>query len=97
MEESLETPATQATGHNNTVVGVYMDRVQIQTGYQGQNVESVGLRDVSSVRVRGLVNVTLGIQTNKGRVFEIKRMALPDARRVKSAIEKAKERAGLYE
>jgi len=97
MEESLDTPATQATGHNNTIVGVYMDRVEIQTGWQGQNIESVGLRDVASVRVRGLVNVTLGIQTNKGRVFEVKRMALPDARRVKSAIEKAKERAGLYE
>jgi hypothetical protein len=44
-----------------------------------------------------LVNANLGIQTNKGRVFEVKRMALPEARRVKSAIEKGKERAGLYE
>lgn len=97
MEESLQAPVTQATGHNNTIVGVYTDRVEVKTGWQGQNMESVGLRDIATVRVRGLVNVTLGIQTNKGRVFEITRMALPDARRVKSAIEKAKERAGLYE
>jgi hypothetical protein len=97
MEESLETPVTLATGHNNTVVGVYTDRVEVRTGWQGQNIESVGLRDIATVRVKGLVNVTLGIQTNKGRVYEINRMALPDARRVKSAIESSKQRAGLYE
>ena len=97
MEERLEAPVTQATGHNNTVVGVYTDRVEVQTGWQGQNSESVSLRDVAAVRIRGFVNVTLGIQTNKGRVLEISRMALPDARRIRSAIEKGKERAGLYE
>jgi hypothetical protein len=93
----LETPVILASGHNNTVVGVYEDRVEVRTGWQGQNVETISLRDVSSVRIRGLVNANLGIQTNKGRVFEVKRMALPEARRVKSAIEKGKERAGLYE
>jgi hypothetical protein len=97
-EESLEgTPITQATGHNNTIVGVYQDRIELKSGWQSQNVESVGLRDVAVIHIKGLVNVTLTIETNKGRVYTLNRMALPDARRIKNTFEQQKRRAGLYE
>ena len=42
----MEGPITQATGRNNTIVAVFPDRVEVKTGWQFQNVESVGLRDV---------------------------------------------------
>ena len=90
-------PITQATGHNNTIVGVFEDRVELRSGWQSQNVESVGLRDIATVVIKGLVNVTLTVQTNTGRIYELNRMALPDARRVKNAVEQQKRRAGLYE
>jgi hypothetical protein len=93
----LEGPITQATGHNNTIVAVYADRIDIKTGWRSQNVESVGLRDVALIGIRGLVNVTLTIETNTGRVYRLNRMALPDARRVKNTFEQQKRRAGLYE
>jgi hypothetical protein len=92
-----ERPITQATGHNNTIVGVYQDRIELKSGWQSQNVESVGLRDVAVISIRGLVNVTLTIETNKGRVYTLNRMALPDARRIKNTFEQQKRRAGLYE
>ena len=60
-------------------------------------MESVGLRDIATVVIKGLVNVTLTVQTNTGRIYELNRMALPDARRVKNAVEQQKRRAGLYE
>jgi hypothetical protein len=93
----LEGPITQATGHNNTIVAVYADRIDIKTGWRSQNVESVGLRDVALIGIRGLVNVTLTIETNTGRVYRMNRMALPDARRIKNTFEQQKRRAGLYE
>ena len=93
----MEGPITQATAHNNTIVGVYDDRVELKSGWQAQNVEAVGLRDVATVSIRGIVNVTLTIQANTGRVFQLSRMALPDARRIKNAIEQQKRKAGLYE
>jgi hypothetical protein len=49
------------------------------------------------VATKGLVNATLRLETNKGRVLELTRMALPDARRVKNTIESQKRLAGLYE
>ena len=93
----MEAPITQATGHNNTIVRVYPDRVELKSGWQSQNVESVGLRDIATVGIKGVVNVTLTIETNTGRVYQLNRMALPDARKVKSAVEQQKRRAGLYE
>jgi hypothetical protein len=93
----LEAPITQATGHNNTIVGVYADRVELKSGWQSQNIESVGLRDIAAVGIKGFVNVTLTIQTNTGRVYQLNRMALPDARKVKNAVEQQKLKAGLYE
>jgi hypothetical protein len=93
----LEGPITQATGHRNTIVAVYVDRIDIKSGWQSQNVESVGLRDVAQIGIKGLVNVTLTIETNKGRVYRLNRMALPDARRIKNAFEQQKQKAGLYE
>jgi hypothetical protein len=93
----LEGPITQATGHNNTIVAVYADHIDIKTGWRSQNVESVGLRDVALIGIRGLVNVTLTIETNTGRVFRLNRMALPDARRIRNTFEGQKRKAGLYE
>jgi hypothetical protein len=93
----LKGPITQATGHNNTIVAVYADRIDIRTGWQSQNVESVGLRDVALIGIKGLVNVTLTIETNTGRLYRLNRMALPDARRVKNTFEQQKRKAGLYE
>jgi hypothetical protein len=97
MEGSLEGPITQATGHNNTIVAVYADRIDIKSGWQSQNVETVGLRDVALIGIKGLVNVTLTIETNTGRLYRLSRMALPDARRIKNTFEQQKRRAGLYE
>ncbi len=87
----------QATGHNNHIVNVYEDHVEITSGWQGQNVENIGLRDVSAVTVKGLVNCTLTLENNKGRVYQLTRMARPDANGIKSAIERQKQKAGLYE
>ena len=86
------TPITQATGHNNTIVAVYEDRIDIKTGWQSQNVESVSLRDVALIGIKGLVNVTLTIETNTGRVYQLNRMALPDARRIKNTFEQQKQK-----
>ena len=71
--------------------------MEFKSGWQAQNVEAVGPRDVATVGIRGIVNATLTIQTNTGRVFQLSRMALPDARRIKNAIEQRKRKAGLYE
>jgi hypothetical protein len=95
--EHLEPPITQATAHGNNVVAVYADRVELRSGWQGQHVEPVSIRDVSAVRIRGVINCTLIILDNAGRIYELERMALPDARGVKSAIERQKQKAGLYE
>jgi hypothetical protein len=93
----LDAPITQATGSNNTIVGVYQDRIEPKSGWQSQNVQSVGLRDVAMIGIKGLVNVTLTIETNTGRIYQLNRMALPDARRIKNTFEQQKRRAGLYE
>ena len=93
----MRAPITQATAHGNNVVGVYADRVELRSGWQGQNVESVSIKDVSTVRVQGLINCTLTITSNAGRVYQLERMALPDARAVKTAIERQKQKAGLYD
>ena len=93
----MDEPITQATGHKNTIISVYQDRVELKTGWQSQNVESIGLRDVAVIGIKGLVNVTLTIESNTGRVYQLNRMALPDARRIKNTFEQQKRRAGLYE
>jgi len=49
------------------------------------------------VVIRGLVNATLSLETNTGRVLHLNRMAPPDARRVKRAIEAQKRLASLYD
>ena len=51
-EGSLEAPITQATAHNNTIVAVFPDRVEIRSGWQSQNVESFNLRRSPSSRRR---------------------------------------------
>ena len=90
-------PITQATARGNNVVGVYADRVELRSGWQGQNAESVSIKDVSAVRIHGLINCTLTIVNNAGRTYQLERMALPDARAVKTAIERQKQKAGVYE
>jgi hypothetical protein len=93
----LEAPITQATARNNTIVAVFPNRVEVRTGWRSQNVESFDLKEISIVATKGLVNATLTLQTNKGRVVELTRMAPPDARRVRNAIESQKRLAGLYD
>src|SRR5215217_6474578 len=93
MEQRL---LAQDTGLNR-VINVYTDRVEIRTGWQSQNTNSLGLKQVAHVSIRGLVNCTLAIEVNDGRRLHIERMALPDARRVKAAIDSQKKKAGLYE
>lgn len=93
----MEAPVTQATAHNNTIIAVFPDRVEIRSGWQSQNVESFGLRELALVATRGVVNATLRLETNKGRVVELTRMAPPDARRVRNAIVSHKRMAGLFE
>ena len=74
-----------------------MDRVELRSGWLEQYVEPVSIKDVSAVSVRGLINCTLTIVTNAGRVYRLERMALPDARSIKTAIERQKSKAGIYE
>ena len=93
MEQRL---IAQGTGLNN-VVNVYSDRVEIRTGWQSQNAASLGLKQIANVSIRGLVNCTLTIEVNDGRRLAVERMALPDARQVKAAIESQKQKAGLHE
>lgn len=93
----MDTPIAQATGHGNVIVGVYADRIELKSGLQGQRVESVGLKDISEVEVRGVVNCTLTLSTSSGRVHQVQRLARPEAARIKSAIESQKQKAGLYE
>ncbi|MDF2703231.1 MAG: hypothetical protein K0S10_2177 [Rubrobacteraceae bacterium] len=95
--EHLEPPITQATARGNNVVAVYADRVELRSGWQGQHVEAISIRDVSAVRIRGVINCALTILDNNGRHFELQRMALPDARAVKAAIERQKQKASTYE
>jgi hypothetical protein len=82
---------------NNTIVVVFPVRVEIRSGWQSQNVESLDLSEVAIVSPKGIVNATLKLETNKGRVLELTRMGPPDARRVRDAIESRKRLAGLYE
>lgn len=89
-------PITQASAHANHVVEVYPDRVEIRSGWQGQNVESLDMRDIERVDIKGFVNCKLTISTNKGRLLDFTRMSLPEARAVKKAVESQKQRAGLH-
>jgi hypothetical protein len=86
----------QGAGTNN-VVNVYSDRVELRTGWNSENATSLGLKQVANVSIRGLINCTLTIEVNDGRRLNVERMALPDARQVKAAIEDQKQKAGLYE
>jgi len=89
-------PLAQGAGTNN-VINVYPDRVELRTGWQSENVTSLGLKQVANVTLQGVINCTLTMEINDGRRLNIERMALPDARQVKAAIESQKKRAGLYE
>ncbi len=79
------------------MINVYADRVVMSSGWQNQTNTSLGLKQVANVQLRGLVNCTLSIEVNDGRRLNVERMALPDARQVKDAIERQKKMAGLYE
>ena len=93
----MEAPITQATAANNTIVAVFADHVEVKSGWQSQDVESFDLKQIAVVAIKGLINATLSLETNTGRVLRLNRMALPDARGVKNAIEAQKRLAGLYE
>ena len=93
MEQRL---LAQGAG-NNSVINVYPDRVEFRTGWNSENADSLGLKQIANVSIRGLVNCTLTIEVNDGRRLNVERMALPDARQVKAAVEAQKRKAGLYE
>jgi len=93
MEQRL---LAQGAGTNN-VINVYSDRVELRTGWNSENATSLGLKQVANVSIRGLINCTLTLEINDGRRLDIERMALPDARQVKAAIENQKQKAGLFE
>lgn len=90
-------PLAQGTGSRNNVINVYPDRIELWNGWQNQNIFSVRLREIATVSISGLVNCTLSIEINDGRHLTVDRMALPDARQVKTEIERQKTKAGLYE
>jgi hypothetical protein len=89
-------PLAQGAGRGN-VISVYEDRVEFVSGWRGQNVASVGLKQIVNVTTRGVINCTLTVEVNDGRRITVDHMALPDARQVKAAIENRKSTAGLYE
>ena len=89
-------PLAQGAG-NNIVVNVYHDRVELVSGWQGQKIVALNLRQVVDAAVRGVINSTLTIETNDGRRIDVERMAPPDARQIKTTIERQKKIAGLYE
>ena len=94
----MEQNRTLAQGAGtNVVVNVYPDRVEFVSGWQGQTIVAVSLRQVVDATVRGVINATLIVETNDGRRMNVERMALPDARQIKTAIEQQKKTAGLYE
>ena len=63
----MKSPIAQAAGHNNHIVSVYDERVEITSGWQGQNVESIGLKDsLFGERSEGLVNCTLDAGEQRG-------------------------------
>ena len=94
--EPRQSPLAQGTG-SNSVINVYPDRVELSSGWHGQNTLSVGLKQIATVSIRGLINCTLTIEINDGRRLSVERMALPDARQVKAPVEDQKRRAGLFE
>lgn len=79
------------------MVNVYHDRVEFVSGWQGQTIVSVNLRQVVGATVHGVINATLSVETNDGRHIDVGRMAPPDARQIKAAIERQKKTAGIYE
>ncbi|WP_172620719.1 PH domain-containing protein [Rubrobacter xylanophilus] len=97
MQRRVGAPITEAAAQRNTIVRVYEDRVELIGGWMGERVEKILHRDIADVRIQGLVNCTLQISSSSGRLYRLSRMALPDARAVKEAIERQKQKAGLYE
>ena len=93
MEQSI----AQASGNRNNIVRVYDDRVEFLSGWQGQNKETVSLREIESVEVRGFVNCTLSVRTNQGRVYQLEYLARPDAASIKRSVERQKQKAGLQD
>ncbi|MDQ3303412.1 MAG: hypothetical protein M3518_08720 [Actinomycetota bacterium] len=93
MEQKL---LAQGTGRNG-VINVFPDRIELRTGWNNENADPVGLKQVAHVSIRGFVNCALTIEVNDGRRILIEHMALPDARQVKAAIEDQKRKASLYE
>jgi hypothetical protein len=90
-------PVAQATGSNNNIVEVYPQRMELHSGWQNKQTETLDLKEVSAVSVKGFVNCTLTVQTNMGREYKVERLSLPEARGIKTAVESQKQKAGLYD
>lgn len=89
----MESPIVQATGSGNNIIDVYPDRVELRSGWQSQNRETIDHRDISGVGIKGLVNCVLTLETNKGRSISLENLALGEARKIKTTIELQKSKA----
>ncbi len=89
----MESPIVQATGSGNNIIDVYPDRVELRSGWQSQNRETIDHRDISGVGIKGWVNCVLTLETNKGRIVRLENLALIEARKIKASIELQKSRA----
>ena len=65
-----ENPIAQGTGSGVAVI-VYPERVEFRSRLRSQNTCSVGLGQVTSVRTRGLINCTLTVEINDGRLYVV--------------------------
>ena len=65
-----ENPIAQGTGSGVGVI-VYPERVEFRSRLRSQNTCSVGLGQVTSVRTRGLINCTLTVEINDGRLYVV--------------------------
>ena len=93
MEEG---PIAQATGNNNNIIEVYAQRMEVHRGWQNHQTETLTLKDISSISIKGWINCTLIVETNKGRVYHFEHVSLPEARGIKTVVYSQKQKASTY-
>lgn len=92
----MDRPIAQGTASHNNVVKVYPDRIELQSGWQGQHTDVLEHKQIVDIHVKGWVNCTLVIETNEGRIYHLEKMARPDAVQIKNAVEMQKGKVGVY-
>ncbi len=89
-----DNPIAQGTGSGVAVL-IYPERVELRSRLRSQSTCSVDLGQVTSVRIRGLINCPLTIEINDGHRLHVEGMALPDARQIIAATEHQKRMTSL--